>query len=90
MKGVTGISDMRKAICFTRLFPGRHARASRDFNGFGVGSALGAFFDKLQDQRLDRWLKLLLFQRFSCDCLSSRVNSVSSHWISIPIFSYSP
>lgn len=29
-------------------------------------------------------------QRFSGDCLSRRVNSVSSHWISIPIFSYHP
>lgn len=48
----------------------------------------GAYLDKLQDQRLDQWLKLLLLQRFSCDCFSSRVNSVRSHWISIPIFSY--
>lgn len=48
----------------------------------------GAYLDKLQDQRLDQWLKLLLLQRFSCDCLSS--SSVSSHWIYIPIFSYHP
>ncbi|KAL3502079.1 hypothetical protein ACH5RR_036534 [Cinchona calisaya] len=38
----------------------------------------GAYFDKLQAQRLDQWLKLLLLQRFSCDCLRSRVNSCSS------------
>lgn len=43
-----------------------------------------------QLKQLDQWLKLLLLQRFSSDCLSSRVNSVSSHWISIPIFSYHP
>lgn len=32
----------------------------------------GAYFDKLQDQRLDQWLKLLLLQRFSCDLFSFR------------------
>lgn len=30
-----GISEMRKAICFTRSLPGRHARASRDCNDWG-------------------------------------------------------
>lgn len=34
---MTGISDMRKAICFTRSLPGRHrhARLSRDCNDWG-------------------------------------------------------
>jgi hypothetical protein len=35
-----GISDMRKALCFTRSLPGRHARASPDLVGLGSARRL--------------------------------------------------